>query len=99
MSSDIIDDNKIDKIAKLAKIAISDEQKPLIKEQLINIVNWFDKLNEVNVDNIEPLINVNEMSLTMNDDEIIQHNNISDILKNAPQAKYDYFTVPKVIEE
>ena len=99
MSSDIIDDNKIDKIAKLAKIAISDEQKPLIKEQLNNIVNWFDKLNEVNVDNIEPLINVNEMSLTMNDDEIIQHNNISDILKNAPQAKYDYFTVPKVIEE
>ncbi len=98
MSSDIIDDNKIDKISKLAKIAISNEQKPHIKEQLNNIVNWFDKLNEVNVDNIEPLINVNEMSLSMNDDEIIQHNNIADILKNAPKAKYDYFTVPKVIE-
>ncbi len=98
MLKDIIDSKKIQKIANLAKIEVLKDEEPHLIEQLNNIINWFDKLNEINVDNVEPLMNVNEMNLEMFQDEISRNDTQEDVLKNAPNANYNYFTVPKVIE-
>ena len=87
----------IEKISRLAQIEIK-EEKELIASQINNVINWVEKLKEVDTQNVEPMINVHENSLILNNDEISDGNIADDVLKNAPQALYGYFAVPKVIE-
>jgi aspartyl-tRNA(Asn)/glutamyl-tRNA(Gln) amidotransferase subunit C len=87
----------IEKISRLAQIEVND-QKEQIASQINNVINWIEKLNEVNTENCEPMINVFDTALELNAD-IVNDGNISeDILKNAPKTVYGYFAVPKVIE-
>ena len=87
----------IEKISRLAQIEIKDD-KEILATQIENVINWIEKLNEVNTDNIEPMINVHNEPLHLNSDEISEGNIAEDILKNAPKQIYGYFAVPKVIE-
>ena len=87
----------IEKISRLAQIEIK-EEKELIASQINNVINWVEKLKEVDTQNVEPMINVHENSLNLNNDEVSDGNIADDVLKNAPQALYGYFAVPKVIE-
>lgn len=96
MSSVTIKD--ITKVAKLARIEIKENEKQPLASQLNSIINWVENLNEVNTDNIEPLSNVHNTTLKMHKDKITDGDITQDILKNSPNAKYNYFTVPKVIE-
>ena len=87
----------IEKISRLAQIEIKDE-KEILATQIENVINWIEKLNEVNTDNIEPMINVHNEPLHLNADEVNVGNIADDVLKNAPKQIYGYFAVPKVIE-
>ena len=87
----------IEKISRLAQIEIIDE-KEILATQIENVINWIEKLNEVNTDNIEPMINVHNEPLHLNADEVSDGNIADDVLKNAPKQIYGYFAVPKVIE-
>jgi aspartyl-tRNA(Asn)/glutamyl-tRNA(Gln) amidotransferase subunit C len=87
----------IEKISRLAQIEIKDD-KEILATQIENIINWIEKLNEVNTDNIEPMINVHNEPLYLNADEVSDGNIADDVLKNAPKQIYGYFAVPKVIE-
>ena len=87
----------IEKISRLAQIEIKDE-KEILATQIENVINWIEKLNEVNTDNVEPMINVHNEPLHLNADEINTGNIADDVLKNAPKQIYGYFAVPKVIE-
>ncbi len=88
----------VDKIARLAKIEVTDEKKDLLEAQLNSTLSWVETLNEVNTDQVEALTNVQNITLAMHADEVQDGNITEDILKNAPEPKYNYFTVPKVIE-
>lgn len=88
----------IDKISRLAKIEVANEEKETLAKQLGSIIGWVEKLGEVNTDNVDILTNVHEMNLRMEKDEIADGDIAEDVLKNAPNSKYGYFTVPKVIE-
>ena len=87
----------IEKISLLAQIEIKDG-KEILATQIENVINWIEKLNEVNTDNIEPMINVHNEPLHLNADEVSAGNIADDVLKNAPKQIYGYFAVPKVIE-
>jgi len=87
----------IEKISRLAQIEIKDD-KEILATQIENVINWIEKLNEVNTDNIEAMINVHNEPLHLNIDEVSDGNISDDILKNAPRQIYGYFAVPKVIE-
>ena len=87
----------IEKISRLAQIEIKDD-KEILATQIENVINWIEKLNEVNTDNIEPMINVHNEPLHLNADEVNDGNIVDDVLKNAPKQIYGYFAVPKVIE-
>ena len=87
----------IEKISRLAQIEIKDE-KEILATQIENVINWIGKLNEVNTDNVEPMINVHNEPLQLNADEVNIGNIADDVLKNAPKQIYGYFAVPKVIE-
>jgi aspartyl-tRNA(Asn)/glutamyl-tRNA(Gln) amidotransferase subunit C len=88
----------IKKVSRLARIEIAPENLENMAKQVGAIIGWVETLNEVNTDNVEPLTNVNEMVLRLNKDEITDGDKVEDVLKNAKNAKYNFFTVPKVIE-
>jgi aspartyl-tRNA(Asn)/glutamyl-tRNA(Gln) amidotransferase subunit C len=90
----------IKKISHLARIKIAGENQEDMAKQLGSIIGWIEKLNEVNTDNVEPLTNPYDMLLRLNEDKIdpAQDNIAENILKNSKNVKYNYFTVPKVIE-
>jgi len=65
---------------------------------LNKILNWMNKLNELNTDNVEPLIHMTEAVNVMRED--VAQNTVSheEALLNAPKKDSDYFRVPKVLE-
>lgn len=85
-------------IAKLARIAMSDEEIERLAPELNNILGWVEQLGEVNTDGIEPLTAVIDQKLRLRDDVITEGNIRDEVLANAPEAQHGFFAVPKVIE-
>jgi aspartyl-tRNA(Asn)/glutamyl-tRNA(Gln) amidotransferase subunit C len=85
-------------IAKLARIAMSDEELERLVPELNAIIGWVEQLGEVNTDGVEPLTAVIEQKLRLRDDVVTDGNIQGDILANAPAAQHGFFAVPKVIE-
>jgi aspartyl-tRNA(Asn)/glutamyl-tRNA(Gln) amidotransferase subunit C len=85
-------------IAKLARIAMSDEEIERLAPELNNILGWVEQLGEVNTDGVEPLTAVIDLKLRLRDD-VVNDGIIRDaVLANAPEAQHGFFAVPKVIE-
>ena len=85
-------------IAKLARIAMSDEELARLVPELNAIIGWVEQLSEVNTDGVEPLTAVIEQKLRLRDDKVTDGNIRDDVLANAPEAQHGFFAVPKVIE-
>ena len=85
-------------IAKLARIAMSDEEIERLAPELNNILGWVEQLGEVDTDGVEPLAAVIPNQLRLRDDVITDGDIRDKVLANAPQAEHGFFTVPKVIE-
>jgi aspartyl-tRNA(Asn)/glutamyl-tRNA(Gln) amidotransferase subunit C len=85
-------------IAKLARIAMSDEEIERLAPELNAIIGWVEQLGEVNTDGIEPLTAVIEQKLRLRDDAVTDGDCRDAILANAPGAEHGFFAVPKVIE-
>jgi aspartyl-tRNA(Asn)/glutamyl-tRNA(Gln) amidotransferase subunit C len=85
-------------IAKLARIAMSEEELERLVPELNAIIGWVEQLAEVNTDGIEPLTAVIEQKLRLRDDAVTDGDIRDDILANAPEAQHGFFAVPKVIE-
>ena len=86
------------KIAKLARIKVDDIEVEDLSNDLSLILDWVEQLNEVNTDNIEPLLNVSNSSLPLRKDVRILKDNSNEVLSNAPEKLENYFAVPKVVE-
>jgi len=85
-------------IAKLARIAMSDDELDRLLPELNNILGWVEQLGEVDTDGVEPLTAVIDQKLRLRDD-VVNDGNIRDkVLANAPDAQHGFFAVPKVIE-
>jgi aspartyl-tRNA(Asn)/glutamyl-tRNA(Gln) amidotransferase subunit C len=85
-------------IAKLARIAMSDDELDRLLPELNNILGWVEQLGEVDTVGVEPLATVIDQKLRLRDD-VVNDGNIRDaILANAPAAQHGFFAVPKVIE-
>jgi aspartyl-tRNA(Asn)/glutamyl-tRNA(Gln) amidotransferase subunit C len=85
-------------IAKLARIAMSDDEIERLAPELNNILGWVEQLAEVNTDGIEPLTAVIDQKLRLRDDVVTEGNIRDEVLANAPEAQHGFFAVPKVIE-
>ena len=93
-----VDATTVRKIAKLARIAVSDGEVDAMVPELNNILGWIEQLGEVNTDGVAPLAAVIPNSLRLREDIVTDGNRRDDILANAPQAEHGFFAVPKVIE-
>ena len=85
-------------IAKLARIAVSDEEIEALAPELNNILGWVEQLQEVDVEGVEPMTAVIPNKLRLRDDVVTDGGKRDDVLANAPAAEHGFFAVPKVIE-
>jgi aspartyl-tRNA(Asn)/glutamyl-tRNA(Gln) amidotransferase subunit C len=85
-------------VARLARLALGDDEIDRMVPELNNILGWVEQLGEVDTDGVEPLTAVIENKLRLRDDVVNDGDCRDDILKNAPDAQHGFFAVPKVIE-
>lgn len=85
-------------IAKLARIAVSDEEVEALAPELSKILDFVEQLGEVDVSGIEPMTAVIPNHLRLREDGITDGNIRDAVLANAPVAEHGFFAVPKVIE-
>lgn len=94
-----ITDEKIEQLAHLSRLEFDPETKSKIKTDLENILDFCEKLNEVDTEGVEPLIYMTDTTNTVREDVVEQSFSKEQILSNAPKKDSDYFRVPKVIEQ
>lgn len=93
-----VDEATVRRIARLARIKISQEEAKGLEKELSGILDWVEQLNEVDVSGVEPLTRVVPIELKKREDEVTDGNKADDILKNAPMSEDGFFVVPKVVE-
>ena len=96
-------DQQVRHIAKLARIAVSDEEVAALEPELNNILGWIEQLQEVDVTGVQPMTAVIPNTLRLRDDVVDADpltggGKQADVLANAPAAEHGFFGVPKVIE-
>ena len=93
-----IDEKTIKKIAKLARIRISDDDIVSLQNDLNRIVGFVDKMSEISIEKVEEF-RFGETSLSeMRIDEETEENNAEQILSNTKNKKAGFFVVPKIVE-
>jgi aspartyl-tRNA(Asn)/glutamyl-tRNA(Gln) amidotransferase subunit C len=93
-----IDQHTVRRIAKLARIKVSDEEVPKLERELNGILGWIEQLNEVDVSGVEPMTSVVAMKMKWRDDKVTDGGITRDVTGNAPLSEDGFFVVPKVVE-
>jgi aspartyl-tRNA(Asn)/glutamyl-tRNA(Gln) amidotransferase subunit C len=93
-----IDREQLDKIAHLSRLEFDEKDAEKMMKDMTAIVDWVEKLNEVNTDGVEPLTTMTYEINVFREDEVKDHLSHDRALLNAPKKDKDYFRVPKVIE-
>ncbi|MAF58512.1 Asp-tRNA(Asn)/Glu-tRNA(Gln) amidotransferase subunit GatC [Ponticaulis sp.] len=88
----------VKKVARLARIALPEDQVEPMTDELNNILNWIEQLGEVDVEDVEPMTSVVETSLPMREDVVTDGGIQDKVLANAPKSEDGFFVVPKVVE-
>jgi aspartyl-tRNA(Asn)/glutamyl-tRNA(Gln) amidotransferase subunit C len=85
-------------IARLARIALTEEEITRFSDQLSNLLEHFQVLQEVNTDNVPPTSNPVDLRSIMREDIAVPSLPAEDVLANAPRQEDDYFRVKPVLE-
>ncbi|HVF93450.1 MAG TPA: Asp-tRNA(Asn)/Glu-tRNA(Gln) amidotransferase subunit GatC [Sphingomonas sp.] len=93
-----VDTATVNKIARLARIAITEEEASRLAPELDNILGWIEQLGEVDTAGVEPMTSVIPNILRLRDDVVTDGGVREQLMANAPQAEHGFFSVPKVIE-
>ena len=94
-----IDNDTVEKIAHLARLELTDTEKDAMITDLNKILDFMDKLNEVDTSAVEPLIYMSDAVNVLRDDVVKHEISHEEALLNAPDADKDFFYVAKVIEK
>ncbi len=93
----MIDKKVIVQTAKLARITLSDEDISVYWDQVARILEYIEKLKELDVTGVEPFVHPGKSENVLRSDSITQSLKPEESLKNAPERTGDYFTTPKII--
>jgi aspartyl-tRNA(Asn)/glutamyl-tRNA(Gln) amidotransferase subunit C len=94
-----IDHKTVDHLAHLARLEFENESKEAIVNDLNRILSFVEKLDELNTDNVSPLIYMTDETNVLREDDIHETISHAQALKNAPKKDSDYFRVPKFVEK
>ena len=93
-----VDQATVRRIARLARIAVTDEEVPHLQSELNSMLSFVEQLNEVNVDGVEPMTSVTPMAMKKREDNVTDGGIPDAVTGNAPMTEDHYFLVPKVVE-
>ena len=93
-----IDNSTVKKVAKLARLKVDAKEEQNLKNELNNILEWVDKLQKVDTENIDPMLSVSNEPMPMREDMVTSKLDNKQILSNAPEKRAGFFVVPKVVE-
>lgn len=94
-----IDIKTVDEIAHLARLEFDETSKPEILNDINRMLSFVDKLNELDTEQVEPLIYMTSEHNVMRHDVPEISLTQKEALKNAPKKDSDYFKAPKVIDQ
>ena len=93
-----VDIATVKRVARLARIAVSEEDAERMTGELNAILGFVEQLNEVDVSGVEPMTSVIPMDMKKRQDTVTDGNKAADIVANAPATDENFFLVPKVVE-
>ena len=93
-----VDEATVRRIARLARLKVSDAEAVSLKGELNTILKWVEQLSDVDTTGVEPMTRVVAMALKQRDDVVTDGEKAADIVKNAPMTEDNFFVVPKVVE-
>lgn len=93
-----VDIATVKRVAKLSRIAITDERAESMQSELNTILGFVEQLNEVDVEGVQPMTSVVDMSMRKRTDIVSDGNIAEDVTANAPLSDDHFFLVPKVVE-
>ena len=94
-----VNDAMIDKLAHLARLKFDEAEKQEIKTDLQRMIVFVEKLNELDLEGVEPLLHMSDEVNVLREDEVKGSVSRSEALKNAPSHDEQFFKVPKVIKK
>ena len=96
--ANIISDETIEYVGILAKLELSEEEKEQAKKDMGSMLDYIDKLNELDTSAVEPMSHVFPVHNVFREDVVVNGDDRENILKNAPEQKDGSFEVPKTVD-
>ena len=96
--ANIISDETIEYVGILAKLELSDEEKEAAKKDMGRMLDYIDKLNELDTAGVEPMSHVFPVSNVFREDQVDNGDDREEMLANAPKVKDGMYMVPKTVE-
>jgi len=93
-----VDTDTVRRIARLARIAVSEEDVPHLQGELNAMLAFVEQLSEVDVTDVEPMTSVTPMRIKVREDGVTDGDKADDVVANAPATEDHFFVVPKVVE-
>ena len=93
-----VDDATIEYVGILAKLELSREEREAAKRDMSRMLDYVDKLNELDTEGVEPMSHLFPVHNVFRKDEVINADSREQILANAPEQKDGAFKVPRTIE-
>lgn len=96
--ANVISDETIEYVGILAKLELSDEDKEDAKKDMASMLDYIDKLGELDTEGIEPMSHIFPVQNVMREDVVTNGDGSDDTLKNAPESNGEAFIVPKTVD-
>ncbi|WP_349364361.1 MAG: Asp-tRNA(Asn)/Glu-tRNA(Gln) amidotransferase subunit GatC [Roseitalea porphyridii] len=93
-----VDTATVKRVASLARIRVTDEEAASLEGELNAILGFVEQLSEVDVEGVEPMTSVTEMTMKKREDQVTDGGIADAITANAPASEDNFFLVPKVVE-
>lgn len=88
----------VEYVAELARLNFTEEEKESLIGELNNVLGYIDKLNELDTDDVDIIVNPYYIENKFREDEIKPSMDLKDVIKNSPKNLEEYIVVPKIIE-
>ena len=95
----VINDELLDKLANLSRLEFNPDEKLMLKDELEKMIGFFDKLNELDTENVAPLLFMNDNSNFSRQDMVKNELPLKEVFEYAVVHDNGFFKVPKVISK
>ncbi len=94
--AELLNLEEVRRVAKLARLKLSHEQLQQYRRELSSVVAHIAKLNEVDVQGVEPMAHPHDLTNRLDEDEVVAPMPVEQVLGAAPAVKDQFLAVPKV---